>query len=231
MSKTMARVLWVMLLLVIAGSRSSAQERSTPAGVAAAPAGTIAPAGSAEAPQAAAAEAPPALMDNPLGEVPPDEPRMEAYSHGHYVLYFLGAFWDMAVLALLVFTGFGATLQAWAERVTRRPNLKVAVYTVLFTAVTVAASFPLTVYGGFVREKKFGFATQTFPAWLGDQGKALLVATILQMVFFVLFYLAIRRLGRRWWIAGWALSVLFTIFVQAIAPVFIAPLFNTFKPL
>src|SRR5882672_9049426 len=107
MSRAMARVFFIVLLLAIAGLPAMAQETSAPAGAGQAP-----PVGApaAAAPMAAAAEPPPALVDNPLGEIPPDEPRMEAYSHGHYILYFLGSFWDMAVQALLVFTGFGATL-------------------------------------------------------------------------------------------------------------------------
>ncbi len=177
------------------------------------------------------APAPPALVEDPLSGVPPDDPRMESYSHGGYALFFAQALWEIALLALIVASGFAAAMQRLAERVTDRTNLKVMIYVALFTVVTFVGSFPLSVYGGFMREKRYGFANQTFAAWLGDQGKELAVGLVLQALFFVVLYLFIRRLGRGWWVAGTALGILFLIFVVAIAPVFIAPLFNTFEPL
>jgi STE24 endopeptidase len=173
----------------------------------------------------------PEMVPHPLGDVPPDDPRMEAYSHGNYVLHVADFLWSAAILGLIVFSGFGATLQARVERLTRSPNLKVAIYTTLLIAVSFVAAFPFTVYSGFVREKRYGFANQTFAAWMGDQGKTLLVSIVLQSIFFVVLYAAIRRFGRRWWLAGSCLAMLSAVLIIAVEPVFIAPLFNTFEPL
>ena len=173
----------------------------------------------------------PVMEEHPLGDVPPDDPRMESYSHGNYILGVVDFLWSAGLLALIAFSGFGATLQVWAGKVARGPNLKVAVYVALFTLVTFAGSLPLAVYSGFVREKRFGFANQTFAAWMGDRGKALLIGIVLQTLFFIVLYAAIRRLGRRWWVAGAGLAIVFLIFALAVAPVFIAPLFNKFEPL
>lgn len=179
----------------------------------------------------AMAPAPPVLEPHPLGDVPPDDPRMESYAHGNDVLRLVDFLWTAGLLALIAFSGFGATLQAWAGRIARSPGLKVGMYAVLFTLVTFAGSLPVAVYSGFVREKQYGFANQSFAAWMGDQGKALLVGVVLQSLFFMVLYAAIRRLGRRWWVAGACLAILFLIFALAVAPVYIAPLFNTFAPL
>ena len=173
----------------------------------------------------------PVMEEHPLGDVPADEARMEAYSHGNYILGVVDFLWSAGLLALIAFSGFGATLQVWAGKVARGPNLKVAVYVALFTLVTFAGSLPLAVYSGFVREKRFGFANQTFAAWMGDRGKALLIGVVLQTLFFMVLYAAIRRLGRRSWMAGAGLAIVFLIFALAVAPVFIAPLFNKFEPL
>ncbi len=172
----------------------------------------------------------PEMVQHPLGEVPADDPRMEAYSHGNYILHLAHFLWTAGILGLIVFSGSGATLQAWAGRLTRSPNLKVAIYTAFLIVVSFVAVLPLTVYSGFVREQQYGFANQTFAAWMGDQGKALLVSVVLQPVFFVVLYAVIRRQGRRWWLAGWCLTISFAILIIVVAPVFIAPLFNTFEP-
>ena len=184
-----------------------------------------------EAAPPAAADAPPTLVDNPLGPVPPDEPRNEAYAHSGYALFVVNTLFSFALLVVILATGLSAWLQRLAERVTERPNFKVAVYVVLFTLVGFVAGLPLDIYGGFMREKKYGFMNQTFGAWMGDQGKSLMVSIALHAIFFPLLYLVIRRLGRGWWMPGAALAIAFIILGQVIAPVFIAPLFNTFTPL
>jgi STE24 endopeptidase len=184
-----------------------------------------------EASPPAAADAPPTLVDDPLGQVPPDEPRNEAYAHAGYALFLVNTLFSLALLAVILATGLSAWLQRLAERVTERPSLQVAMYVVLFSLVGFVAGLPLEIYGGFMREKKYGFMNQTFGAWMGDQGKALIVSIIVQAIFFPLLYLVIRRLGRGWWLPGAALAIAFVILGQVIAPVFIAPLFNTFTPL
>src|SRR5437879_6349433 len=97
-------------------------------------AGTTPAATRADGPDAAIAA--PEMVKHPLGEVPADDPRMEAYSHGNYILHLAHFLWTAGILGLIVFSGSGATLQAWAERLTRSPNLKVAFYTALLTAVS-----------------------------------------------------------------------------------------------
>jgi STE24 endopeptidase len=187
-----------------------------------------APPAVAAAPEIAA---PPALMENALGPVPADNPRAEAYAHGAYVLFFVGVLWDLAVLLVIIVSGFGAWMQELAERVTRHVNLMVALYVTLFTVVTSLASFPLAVYSQFLREREYGFMNQSFGAWMWDQGKGLLLLLALQAIFLPMLYIVIRRVGRAWWIPGAILTVAFMVVLVAIVPVYIAPLFNHFTPL
>ena len=41
----------------------------------------------------------------------------------------------------------------------------------------------------------------------------------------------LRRTGRTWWIWGAVVTMAFMAFVATIGPVYMAPLFNTYKPL
>jgi STE24 endopeptidase len=74
-------------------------------------------------------------------------------------------------------------------------------------------------------------ATQSFVPWFREQltglGLALIIGTILLIVLYAVF----RRAPRTWWIWGTILAVLFLCAVTFIAPVYIEPLFNTYKPL
>jgi len=81
------------------------------------------------------------------------------------------------------------------------------------------------------REVAYGFATQGFGAWLADHFKMTGVEMGLSLIALVPLFSAMRRLPRWWWAAGTAGGIALTIFVAAIMPVFIAPLFNTFQPL
>jgi STE24 endopeptidase len=107
----------------------------------------------------------------------------------------------------------------------------VSVYAVLFSLLNVAASFPLGFYAGFVREKRYGFLNQDLGGWLLDQTKGLAVGLVLQAILLPILYWAIRRWGRSWWLPGAALTIVFVVLVQAVFPIVIAPLFNTFEPL
>lgn len=171
-----------------------------------------------------------ALVENALVSVPADDPRAVAYMRGRHCLAALSPIWGVLLLLLIVAGGLGRAFADLAARMTGSVWLQVALVATLLTVTLHIGSFPVALYG-FVRERRFGFATQGFWAWLGDQGKGLLIAALLQAIFFPLLYVAIRKAPRLWWLAGAGLGVLFMILVLAVAPVLIAPLFNTFRPL
>jgi STE24 endopeptidase len=70
-----------------------------------------------------------------------------------------------------------------------------------------------------------------FGAWFRDQlvGFGLTIAggTLLVVVLYAVF----RRAPRTWWIWSTMVAVVFAFVIGLIAPVFIEPLFNTYKPL
>src|SRR4029077_14667374 len=97
--------------------------------------------------------------------------------------------------------------------------------------VTSALMFPLTVYENFVREHHYGLSTQAFGSWMADQLKSLAVGVVMGGLFFMVIYEVLRRAPRTWWIWGSAVAIGFQMFAALIAPVFIAPLFNTYTKL
>lgn len=157
--------------------------------------------------------------------------RSNAYFEGGYWLIL----WDFLVgaviyLVLLRF-GWSAGMRALAERLTRFKPLQTLIYWTEFMIVTSVLSFPLGVYEGFVRERKYGLATQTFGPWMGDQLKGLLVNIVLGGFFAMLLFGVVRRVPRTWWIWGSVVSIVFLAFTVLIAPVYIVPIFNKVAPL
>jgi len=89
--------------------------------------------------------------------------------------------------------------------------------------------FPLTFYQGFVREHKYGLATQSFGPWFSEQMLGLAVSAVLLSILLIPLYAVFRRAPRTWWAWGAGLGIVFLVFMLLIAPVYIDPLFNTYE--
>ncbi|MBI3950334.1 MAG: M48 family metallopeptidase [Acidobacteria bacterium] len=152
------------------------------------------------------------------------------YSRGWYRFYFISQAYTFLALFLIVWTGLSARLRDLSERVTRRRWRVILIYGGLFIVLLAMLFFPLDVYA-FWREKRYGFATQNFTGWLGDQLKGLGVAVALGLPTILAVYTVFKKAPRTWWLWGSGILIGFVIFVVALAPIFIDPLFNTFEPL
>ncbi len=173
-----------------------------------------------------------AATNSYLASVPPEKrARSDAYFEGGYWLILWDFLAAAAIYLLLLATGWSARMRSLAERTTRFRPLQTFLYWIQFLIATSVLAFPLTFYEGFAREHKYGLATQTFGAWLSDQLKGLAVGAVLGGLFVVGIYGVLRRAPRTWWILGSAVTVVFLMLGALIAPVFIAPIFNTYTKL
>jgi STE24 endopeptidase len=231
----------------LAGSMCLAQEPTPePAAAEASPEAAAAPAeeASLEAAAAPAAEtapeaAPPAGRFDPaaateayLAGVPAEtRARSDAYFEGGYWLQLAGYLYGAVVLLLLLSLGWSAGMRDRAERWTRFKPLRSLIYWLQYLVLTTVLFFPLSVYADFIREHRYGLATQSFAEWLLDQLKGLGVSAVLGGLLLVLLYGVLRRTPRTWWLWGSAVFVAFVVFTLTIGPVYIAPIFNTYTRL
>ena len=139
--------------------------------------------------------------------------------------------WSSIVLVILLHTGWSARLRDTAARMTRARWLQPAIYGAGFLLITSVLGFPLSLFTDFWREHQYGLATQTFAAWFGDQMKGLGIGLVLGSVMILVLYAVLRMTGRAWWIWGAVVTMAFMAFVATIGPVYLAPIFNTYKPL
>ena len=157
--------------------------------------------------------------------------RSDAYFTGGYWLQLWSFLVTLGSFGLLLATGASAAMRDFAERATRRRSLQTMLYAVLFMAATWVIQLPLGVAGDFIREHRYGMATQSFPHWMKDQVVGLLVSTVILALALAALYKALRRFPRTWWIWGTGGGILLLAFVMFIGPSFIDPLFNAYKPL
>ena len=137
--------------------------------------------------------------------------RSDAYFEGGYWL----TLWDFltasAISLLLLSLRWSAKMRDWAERVTRFKWLQTFVYWVQYLLLTTLMGFPLEFYENFVREHKYGLATQGFGAWMGDEGKSLLLTLVGGGIVVMALLAIVRRLRQTWWI--WGSMVTFALMV------------------
>jgi STE24 endopeptidase len=189
------------------------------------------------APSAATAATGPAFdvkaaTDAYLATVPPDKKaRSDAYFEGGYWLQLWDFLLGAAVAIFLLQSRLSARICDWATRISPRRAVPDLTYFIVFLLIASVIQFPLAVYEGYIREHKYGLATQTFRPWMRDQLVGLAVTAALGGIAVMVLYWVVRRLGKNWWVWGAGVSIVLLAFTFLIGPVYIAPLFNTFKKL
>jgi STE24 endopeptidase len=167
-----------------------------------------------------------------LATVPREQrEKSDAYFEGGYWLILWNFLLTAAISIFLLRSGVSVRLREFAERTTRFKWLQVVLCVIPVVLIFVALSFPLMVYEQFYREHKYGLATQTFGPWLLEQIEALVIVLIEACLGFVALYAVLRGAPRIWWIWATIVAVCMSIFSSFIAPIFIEPIFNTYKPL
>jgi Zn-dependent protease with chaperone function len=159
----------------------------------------------------------------------PDEvARARAYHRPLYIALAVDIALTTLVTALLAFGWLGdrvfeAAVGPWW--------VSTVVFTLLVLAILDLVRLPLAFWRGLVRERRWGFSTQTAGAWALDHVKGFVVGAVLTSAA-LLALIGSTRLFPSWWplvaVLGACLLVLLLVFV---APVVLEPVFNRFRPL
>jgi STE24 endopeptidase len=167
-----------------------------------------------------------------LRSVPADKrAKSDAYFEGGYWLILWNFLVGAAIATFLLNSTFSAQLRDFTERVTGSKTLQVAIYAAVFILIVAVLSFPLGFYQFFIREHQYGFATQTFLPWFLEQLIGLIVGLVAGTITLSILYAVFRGAPRSWWIWGTLVAVVLSFIGNFIAPVYVEPLFNTYKPL
>ncbi len=167
-----------------------------------------------------------------LAKMPPARrARSNAYFEGGYWLLLWDFLLTVLVMWLMLHFRWSTRMRDLAERMTRFRIVQHAIYWIQFIVLMSVLTFPMTVYEGYFRERKYDLLNQTFGPWMRDQLVGLGVGVVLGAILIIPLFALVRRLARSWWVWGAVLTLVFVAFVSLIAPVYIAPLFNKYKVL
>lgn len=114
----------------------------------------------------------------------------------------------------------------WAPGLVQQLALLVA-----FGTVGALLDLPLAWYRTFGVEQRFGFNRSTPGQWMADGVKGTAVALAVGLPLAALVLWLMGAAGPGWWLWAWGAYMGFSVLMMWAFPAFIAPLFNTFKPL
>jgi STE24 endopeptidase len=167
-----------------------------------------------------------------LATVPADKrAKSDAYFEGGYWLILWNFLVIMAISIFLLQSRISARLRDFAERTTGFKAVQIVSYGIPYFILAWVLSFPLNAYEHFFREHQYGMATQNFAQWFREELIGLAVTLVAGAILLVALYAVFRRAPRTWWIWGTIVTVIFSSIGSFIAPLFVEPLFNTYKPL
>jgi STE24 endopeptidase len=100
-----------------------------------------------------------------------------------------------------------------------------------FAVISGVAELPFDYFRQFVLEARFGFNRMTPALFFTDlmKSSAISLAIGLGLVWVVLILM--EKSGELWWLYAWIVWCAFQLLMLVLFPLFIAPLFNKFKPL
>ncbi|MDP2932285.1 MAG: M48 family metallopeptidase [Chloroflexota bacterium] len=101
---------------------------------------------------------------------------------------------------------------------------------ILFLAYSLIM-LPFSIYATFVIEQRFGFNRTTPRTFILDRVKGLCLAVVLGGPLLAALLALFQYAGAYAWVYAWAAVTVFSLATQYIAPTWIMPLFNKFKPM
>ena len=134
--------------------------------------------------------------------------------------------------AIILVTGASAAIRDLiSDEITGIVVLGAVAYIVLASVVLELMTLPLGYFSGHVLERRYGLTRRTVLSWSKDWLKGLALQTVLLGVFVALLYLLLTTDPDYWWIWASLLFSAISVFLAAIAPTVLMPIFFKFEPL
>ena len=137
------------------------------------------------------------------------------------------------IVLLLVFT-FGGGLQ-WLSDVAASllpAGIPLGLGLILLVGLVMTLTeLPFSLYSTFRVEARFGFNKMTPALFWKDFFKGLALGAALGLPLIAAILWLMEKSGTLWWLYAWLTWMGFNVLLLAIYPVWIAPLFNKFKPM
>ena len=157
--------------------------------------------------------------------------RSRAYTLDRLAFDRVTLFWSAAVSIGLLFSG----ILPWLDRVLAsalgRGPAQGAAFLLIVMLFQALLKLPFSAYGTFRIEGAHGFNTMTWGLYWKDMAKEMAISLVLGLPLLYALLWVMGRAGGLWWLWAFLLVLAFQIVMMVVYPIFIAPLFNRFKPM
>jgi STE24 endopeptidase len=162
----------------------------------------------------------------------PDSSEAREYNRLQRRLTLADAALGLAMLAIILVTGWSAIFRNYTFRIAGSANYVLALflYVLLLSVISRVLSFPLDYYG-FRVEHRYKLSNLSLRGWLFDEAKSYLLGLAFSAVLAQIIYLLIRRAPLYWWLWAWASFLILFVALAQLAPVLLFPIFYRFRAL
>ncbi len=134
------------------------------------------------------------------------------------------------ILILTVFGGINAAFEFCAARI-ESPLMAGVGAIALLTLLMSLFELPVSWYGTFVIEEKFGFNKSSVTQFVKDEVMQLTLSAVIGLPILTLILWIMDSVGSSWWFWAWVILISFSLLMSWLFPTVIAPLFNKFTPM
>ena len=170
------------------------------------------------------------MAENSPAATVPDSPEVRRYNRIRRWLGIGEMLLGLALLLVLLVTGWTHSLQSVAYAVSESYALALFLYVLMLVLLSKLLGLSLDYYG-FRLEHRFQLSNQKLRAWVWDETKGLLLTIVLGALLVELLYLIIREFSQHWWVLAWIGFMGVAILLAQLAPVLLFPIFYKFEPL
>jgi STE24 endopeptidase len=160
---------------------------------------------------------------------PEELERARRYHRPLYFVLLVDTTVGLVTLWLLAFTRAGSWLYAVVDEIPWWG--RAVLFSILVLGVLMLLRLPLSFWRGHVRERGWGFSTQTAGGWLLDRAQGFVVAAVLSAVAVLAFVALAREAPGAWPAAAAPGAALLVLALGFAGPIVLEPLFNRFRPL
>jgi STE24 endopeptidase len=136
----------------------------------------------------------------------------------------------LIILALLFFDGF-ARIDEWVRGYTDSPIWTALLFFGVLAVGSDIIGLPFSLYGTFVLEEKYGFNKTTIKTFILDKIKGYFVGALIGGGLMALLIWVYYALPDYFWLIGWLVVTVFTVFMAMFYTTLLVPVFNKLSPL
>lgn len=144
--------------------------------------------------------------------------------------FITGAFGLTLLLAFWFMRGFN-----WMDLLVRSWEFEAVINGLLYMGILALAygviMLPFSIYATFNIEQRYGFNRTTTGTFIADIVKGVVLGVILGAPLLAAILALFESVGQLAWVYCWAVSTVYLIVIEFIAPNWIMPIFNKFTPL